>query len=127
LVSEKSISDFNSLAGKNIGMAYFTNRWFSGIKFPMTMANAAKANRAVPRVRMSPWQVWDKAGPYTIQAIASGTFDADLKKWGEDAKRRLAPNWWSSSRLNRMATGFHGQKVFSSRLQERPIHESSRQ
>lgn len=86
LVSERSIQDFNNLAGKKIGMAYFSDHWFKGIKFPSTMATAARNQGAIPWIRMCPWADWDKQGQYKLSSIVSGKFDGQLKQWGSDAK-----------------------------------------
>jgi len=85
-VTEDTIKKFNALAGKKISMAYFSNHWFDGIKFPKTMAQAAKNQGAMPWIRMCPWVDWDRQGKYKLSAIIDGTFDNELQQWGADAR-----------------------------------------
>ena len=85
LVTEETIRKFNHLAGKKISMAYFSNHWFNGIKFPRTMATAAKNQGAMPWIRMCPWVSWGRQGKYNLSSIINGLFDDELRQWGVDA------------------------------------------
>lgn len=85
LVTEETIMKFNQMAGKKISMAYFSNHWFNGIKFPWTMATAARNQGTMPWIRMCPWVDWGRQGKYKFSSIIDGTFDNELKQWGVDA------------------------------------------
>ena len=42
------VNAFNNLAGKKIGVAYFSNNWFHGIHFPLEKCNSIRTTGAVP-------------------------------------------------------------------------------
>jgi len=58
LVTQETIMKFNHMAGKKISMAYFSNHWFNGIKFPWTMATATRNQGTMPWIRMCHWVDW---------------------------------------------------------------------
>jgi hypothetical protein len=86
LVTEETIRGFNEMAGKKISMAYFSNHWFNGIKFPRAMATAARNQRTMPWIRMCPWVDWERQGKYNLFSIIDGAFDNELRQWGVDAR-----------------------------------------
>ena len=67
---------------------YFSHNWYAGRQFPLATATWIRDRSSVPFIRLmlrsSPEQ--DVREPtYTINAIASGEFDEDLRSWGRAA------------------------------------------
>jgi hypothetical protein len=84
------VNKFNDLAGKKIGVAYFSNNWFHGIHFPLDKCISIRSTGAVPFIRIQNWvREGDKlsdAGPYTHKNIISGMFDDQLRTYAKSAK-----------------------------------------
>ena len=49
------VNAFNNLAGKKIGVAYFSNNWFHGIHFPLEKCNSIRTTGAVAFIRIQNW------------------------------------------------------------------------
>ena len=85
------VNRFNNLAGKNIGVAFFSDNWFNGIHFPIDKSISIRTTGAVPFIRIQNWvRVGDQlanAGPYTHKNIAAGMFDDQLRAYAQAAKR----------------------------------------
>lgn len=84
------VNAFNNLAGKKIGVAYFSDNWFHGIHFQLEKCNSIRTTGAVPFIRIQNWiregdQLSD-AGPYTHKNIVSGMFDDQLRAYAQTAK-----------------------------------------
>lgn len=93
-VTVKRIKTFQSLTGKPIVWAYFSNNWFTGIHFPLSAVNTISSYGKIPFIRMMPRSTWNEYQPdpiYTMQAILSGQFDADLQQWFIDARDTAIP------------------------------------
>ncbi|HED65328.1 MAG TPA: beta-mannanase [Planctomycetes bacterium] len=93
-VSAQRIWDFESLAGKPITWAYFSNNWFTGIQFPaLEVAEIAAVAGRVPFIRIMPRNDQDilPDPTYTLDAFLAGTFDADIRRWAEDARDTNIP------------------------------------
>ena len=88
-VSAQRITAFESLAQKQITWAYFSDNWFTGIEFPADEVQEIfyVAGR-VPFIRIMPRNDQEILPDpiYTMDAFLSGTFDADLTRWAEDAR-----------------------------------------
>ena len=84
------VNRFNDLAGKKIGVVYFSNNWFHGIRFPLDKCISIRSTGAVPFIRIQNWiRQGDKlsdAGPYTHKNIIAGKFDAELRAYAKLAK-----------------------------------------
>ena len=84
------VNSFNNLAGKKIGVAYFSDNWFQGIHFPLDKCLSIRTTGAVPFIRIQNWiSQGDKlsdAGPYTHKNIAAGMFDTALRDYARAAK-----------------------------------------
>jgi hypothetical protein len=50
--SAEQMQHFNSLAGKKVGVVYFSDRWYSGIKFPAGISSQISAAGAIPSMRI---------------------------------------------------------------------------
>jgi len=94
IVSASRITDFETLVGKKIVWAYFSNNWYDSIQFPTTAVNTIHNAGKVPFIRMMPRTNFDVGGPdpnYTMQKIIDGVFDAQLTQWAIDAKNTNIP------------------------------------
>jgi hypothetical protein len=84
------VNAFNDLAGKKIGVAYFSDNWFHGIHFPLDKCISIRTTGAVPFIRIQNWiREGDKlsdAGPYTHKNIIAGMFDTELRAYAQAAK-----------------------------------------
>jgi Glycosyl hydrolase family 26 len=84
------VNSFNNLAGKKIGVAYFSDNWFQGIHFPLDKCVSIRTTGVVPFIRIQNWiREGDKlsdAGPYTHKNIAAGMFDTALRDYAQAAK-----------------------------------------
>ena len=73
------INRFNDLATKKIGVEYFSNNWFHGIRFPLDKCISIRSNGGVPYVRIQNWiRQGDKlpdVGPYTEKNIIAWKLD----------------------------------------------------
>jgi Glycosyl hydrolase family 26 len=96
-VSKATIESFNTAAGKNIGVAYFSapprpvgHKKFL-LQFPLDLSNEVKAagiqsnSIIVPFIRMVGFgDDWDNIG-LDMKRIAKGDFDDQLTRWANDA------------------------------------------
>jgi len=96
-VSIERIEAFETLAGKPIAWAYFSNNWWRpspGIQFPAVAVEAiyCEAGR-LPFIRMMPRNELELLPDpdYTMQAFIDGTFDAELTQWALEAKAADIP------------------------------------
>jgi hypothetical protein len=84
------VNAFNNLAGKKIGVAFFSDNWFDGIHFPLDKCISIRTTGAVPFIRIQNWvREGDKlsdAGPYTHKNIIAGMFDSELRAYAQAAK-----------------------------------------
>ncbi len=93
-VTEEIITDFETLVGKNIVWAYFSNNWRDNIQFPTSNVNIIHEAGKVPFIRMMPRTDFDEGEPdpnYTMQKIIDGVFDTQLTQWAIDAKNTNIP------------------------------------
>jgi hypothetical protein len=93
-VTEEIITDFETLVGKNIVWAYFSNNWYDNIQFPTSNVNIIHDAGKVPFIRMMPRTNFEQGVPdpnYTMQKIIDGVFDTQLTQWAIDAKNTNIP------------------------------------
>jgi len=94
IVTSSRITDFETLVGKKIVWAYFSNNWYDNIQFPSAAVNTIHGAGKVPFIRMMPRTNFDEGGPdpnYTMQKIIDGVFDTALAQWAIDAKNTNIP------------------------------------
>ena len=94
VVTTSKITDFETLVGKDIVWAYFSNNWYDNIQFPSAAVNTIHDAGKVPFIRMMPRTSFDEGGPdpnYTMQKIIDGDFDTELIQWAIDAKNTNIP------------------------------------
>jgi hypothetical protein len=84
------VNAFNNLAGKKIGVAFFSDNWFNGIHFPLDKCISIRTTGAVPFIRIQNWvregDTLSDAGPYTHKNIIAGMFDTQLRAYAQAAK-----------------------------------------
>jgi len=94
-VTTERIVEFENLVGKPIVWAYFSNNWIEGINFPEASVRIIHEQGVIPFIRMMPRSIYEyEGGPdpvYTMQRIIEGSFDAELARWAEAAKRTNIP------------------------------------
>ncbi len=88
-VTAQRIRDFESLAGKNITWACFSQLWFEGMDYPADAIHAIAGEGVIPYVRMQPRSTRQEYVPetvFTLDRIIAGDFDVELRQWARDAK-----------------------------------------
>jgi hypothetical protein len=88
-VTAAKIKDFEDAVGKPIAWTYFSNNWYDKIAFPKADVETIYAAGSVPFIRLmarSRGRNRNGDSVYSMQAILSGTFDADLRQWARDAR-----------------------------------------
>jgi hypothetical protein len=93
-VTAKRIHNFESIAGKKILWACFSNNWWHGIHYPKTKIHTIADTGTIPYVRLMPRSDEEPGHvdqTFTLQRIIDGNFDNDLKQWARDAKADAIP------------------------------------
>jgi len=87
-VSTQKIKVFESLIGKKIVWAYFSQNWFKGMVYPKKHIHAITDSGAIPFVRFMPRSDEVQNKPevkFSLQHIIDGRFDSELKAWAKEA------------------------------------------
>ena len=93
-VSTQKVRDFETLVGKKIVWAYFSQNWFNGITYPKADIHAISKSGAIPFVRLMPRSdesQGEKERTFTLSRIITGKFDTALRRWAKDAKKDNIP------------------------------------
>jgi hypothetical protein len=100
-VTRAAFEDFATLAGRRPVIAGFVQHWFEGLEFPRDKVMTVWRAGAIPYVRMHPHAgspfgngtnpPEQYPGPYALQNIIDGRFDAPLRAWAEAARRTNIP------------------------------------
>jgi len=93
-VTTQKVQTFETMVGKPIAWAYFSQNWFNGIVYPKAHIHAISKSGAVPFVRLMPRSDEEQGHPETVfsmEKIINGEFDTQLKKWAQDAKTDNIP------------------------------------
>jgi len=93
-ITAKDVAAYEQTIGKKVAWVYFSHNWFRGRDFPEATAAWIRDGGAVPFIRLmlrSSVEKNHKENIFTLQAIADGAFDADLKLWGKAARRFGSP------------------------------------
>lgn len=87
IVTETAISDFETLAQKQIVWAYFSQNWHNGLAFPSASVQIIDSHGCIPFIRHMPWHGEQYAAEtvYSLSAIIAGQFDSDLQQWADGA------------------------------------------
>ena len=93
-VTPEDVTRYEQAVGKRTAWIYFSDNWFESREFPDTTCRWIRGLGKIPYVRMMlRSDVDQKHGEktFSLKKITAGEFDADLRKWGEDAKRFGSP------------------------------------
>jgi hypothetical protein len=88
-VTAQHIDDFESLAGKGIAWAYFSNNWMDSLVFPQNAVDIIAGKGKTPFIRLMFRSVFEEsmADPkYTMTDVINGRYDAALTAWADAAK-----------------------------------------
>lgn len=90
----EDVKRFENATGANAAWVFFSDNWYESREFPAKMCKWIHGMGKIPYVRLmlrsEPEQ--DRAEKvFTLNAIAAGKFDADLKAWAMDAKKSGGP------------------------------------
>ena len=93
-ITPADVAGFEATVGHRVAWVYFSNNWFRSRAFPARAAGWIRRHGATPFVRLmlrsDPEQ--DHAEPlFTLQRIAAGDFDADLRRWMREAAQFSTP------------------------------------
>ena len=88
------VRTFERLADRPLAWVYFSDNWFEGIEFPREALESVHEAGSVPFIRLMPRSGWEDGAAdarYTLPRIAKGEFDADLRRWAQDARATRVP------------------------------------
>ncbi len=87
-VTAGAIGSYESLTGREVAWAYFSQNWYDGIVFPAAAVQAIHATGAVPFVRLMSRSGYDNCPEqvFSLQRIKNGDFDTQLRQWARDAR-----------------------------------------
>jgi len=93
-VTTQKITSFETLVGKKIAWAYFSQNWYNGIVYPKAAIHQIADSGTVPFVRFMPRS--DESPGHTettfsMVNIINGKFDTQLRQWARDAKEDNIP------------------------------------
>lgn len=93
-VTSKRLDDFLQLSQRKPVWVYFSQNWMDGIVFPKASVECIRAWGAIPFIRLmnrSHWKSHQKEEAFSLEKIAGGVFDPQLRAWARDAKAAAIP------------------------------------
>lgn len=93
-VSTTKIQGFENLVMKDIGWVYFSNNFFSSIRFPKSEVNRIRLNNKTPFIRLMARTDFTTGAVdpnYSMESFINGDHDEALKKWAQEAKKIDGP------------------------------------
>jgi Glycosyl hydrolase family 26 len=93
-VSAARIASFESLAGKRIVWAYFSDNWLKGITFPRAKADIIRKSGHIPFVRLLSRSTEDQTCAdkvYSPAKILAGVYDKQIKAYARAVKAYGGP------------------------------------
>ncbi|MCA9835901.1 MAG: hypothetical protein KC422_03265, partial [Trueperaceae bacterium] len=93
-ISPEDLNAYVRAAGRNVAWVYFSNNWYSSRAFPLETAQWIRDAGAVPYIRLmlrSSIETDQSEPLFTLEAIKSGHFDADLRSWAQAAASFKTP------------------------------------
>jgi len=93
-VTTQKVQNFETMVGKPIAWAYFSQNWMDGIVYPKASIDAIAKTGAIPFVRFMPrnnFEMGVKEQRFSLQKIIDGDFDTALREWARDAKKDEVP------------------------------------
>lgn len=88
------VTSYERTVGKKVAWVYFSNNWYSDRKFPLATATWIRRHGAIPFIRLMLLDSWRKPRTnrdYSLDSIAAGKFDKDLKAWARAARDFKTP------------------------------------
>ncbi|MBI3829418.1 MAG: beta-mannanase [Planctomycetes bacterium] len=93
-IAEADLAAYQNAAGQSAAWVYFSNNWFRSREFPLVTAQWIRKTGAIPFIRLmlrSSSKENKREPLFTLDALIAGKFDADIKKWGAQAKAFASP------------------------------------
>jgi hypothetical protein len=93
-VTSRDVRRFEEAVGKRVAWVFFSDNWFESPRFPDEMCRWVRGMGKVPYVRLMLRSDVDQnraEKKFTLQRIAAGEFDADLRAWAREAKHFGSP------------------------------------
>ena len=93
-ITRADLAGYEKNVQRQVAWVYFSHNWFREREFPLKTARWIRDAGAVPYIRLmlrSDAEEDHAEELFTLQAIAAGKFDADLKKWAEQAREFATP------------------------------------
>jgi len=88
-ITEDDLDAYEAAAGHHVAWVYFSHNWFQGRSFPNATAEWIRQRGSVPFIRlMLRSSTANSTAPdpvFNLDAILSGSFDADLQSWARGA------------------------------------------
>ncbi len=93
IVTTERLAEFETLAGKQLSFAQFSNNWTTGIKFPADDIATISEYGITPLIRIMPRSSFrnQKQSDYTLYDIATGVYDNELITWAQQARDTNTP------------------------------------
>ena len=94
VIATAELTSYQATVGKKAAWVYFSNDWFRDRAFPAGTADWVRNNGSVPFIRLmlrSSAAINTAEAVFTLDRIASGEFDADLRGWFRSAKEFQTP------------------------------------
>ncbi len=88
-VSKERITNYETLIGKEIAWAYFSNNWNDKIEFPYDEVQTIINTGRTPFIRMmarSEFEEYRIDPVWNLKDLINGEYDSDLTAWFEEAK-----------------------------------------
>jgi hypothetical protein len=88
------VASYEQTVGKQVAWVYFSNNWYDKSTFPLATATWIRERGSVPFIRLMLRSSDENPTPdprYTLDAILTGEFDAELIAWGQAAKAFATP------------------------------------
>jgi len=94
VITTAELTSYQTSVGKKAVWVYFSDDWFRGRGFPNETAGWIRDNGSIPFIRLmlrSSDQMNTLEATFTLDRIASGEFDADLRAWFQSAREFKTP------------------------------------
>jgi len=88
-ISMQAADAYRDAVGRPLAWIYFSNEWYVTKQFPRVTAEAIRSRGAVPFIRLHMRSQQRQLIPdprYTLDRIAAGEFDGELRTWADGAK-----------------------------------------
>lgn len=93
-ITPELVTEYERAVGRTVAWIYFSHNWYQGRTFPLATARWIRDRGCIPFIRLMLRSDDDNPRPepeYTLEAIANGDFDGDLRAWGRAAREFATP------------------------------------